>query len=527
MLFLPYSTELRFNKRPVISYSITLICILVFYFQMTNASDVEHATVEYCDSIHATRTPLNQFDLLALNFDQCFDLISYLHYYGERGAFEELDTYPEKSRKQSISKQDHDVIVDKIKAHYQRFSLTAPAVLDNRLMYFPDSWNPWTMVTSSLAHADYTHIIFNLIFFLAFAPAVEILINNRIRFSAVLLALMFVTGIAYSLSTIIFNEEPIPTLGLSGVVMGMIGLAAYMMPRARIRVLFWFIIIIKRLYIPVWMLALWYIGWDTWEMLTSEDYGGINLVSHVSGGFAGYMLGMLWLRKQRDEVKGELQDEIEDALEERNSKNTLLYSGGRRAFHNQQQQKEFKRHEDEYMSKLYRYISTHQDSQALILILDDYEMQSASPLIYEQLFERVRAWGPSRALLCLGRLIINLYMQQRKYARALFYAEECLSVSSEFVLADPGNVLLLASMAKDSQQFELAYRLVRHARERYGEVTDQQLDINECRLMEIELMWKHLDRVEEARRLMRDYLASGQPRPHPGLVKLAHLLLSS
>ena len=39
-------------------------------------------------------------------------------------------------------------------------------------------------------------------------------------------------------------------------------------------------------------MALWYIGWDTWELLTSTDTGGINVVAHVSGGFAGFAAGV-------------------------------------------------------------------------------------------------------------------------------------------------------------------------------------------------------------------------------------------
>ena len=100
-----------------------------------------------------------------------------------------------------------------------------------------------------------------------------------------------------------------PSLGLSGVVMGMMGMFAYLMPHARIRVFFWFFTIIKIFFIPAWILALWYIGMDTLDMLFSDDYGGTNLIAHVSGGFGGYILGYILLKDQREQID-DLGDEI-------------------------------------------------------------------------------------------------------------------------------------------------------------------------------------------------------------------------
>lgn len=526
-MIIPLGAELRFNQPPYISYAIIILCVIVFYFQATNYGDIEDASVEYCKSIQTQRTVLNRHDLLTHDYERCMNTLVSLHAYSVNGDPEQLEELLGEMKDKRFTDEENTLIVDHIRQHYEDYSLVVPEVLDYNLMYYPDSWNPWKMITSSLSHADFEHIFFNLLFFLAFAPGVEILVNNRLRFIAICLGIMFSTSVAYSLSIIMAGDEPIPSLGLSGVVMGMIGLGAYLMPRARIRVLFWFFIFIKIFYIPVWILAAWYIGWDTLDMLSGADSGGVNLVAHVSGGFSGYLIGMLWLRQRRDEVKGELEDEIEDIAAERNSNNPLQYSGGRRAFQNYQMQKEFKKNNDEFMEKLHRYVRTHQDSQAQALILDDYEMKSSSPEIYEELFERVQEWGPSRTLLCIGRLIINLYIQQSKYARALHYAQKCLAISAEFVLADSKNLVLLATMAKDSGEFELAYGLVSRADERYGRDNETGYNLIDCRILEIELMWKHLGKADEARQLMREYLAPGQSKPHPQLLRLAHSLISS
>ncbi len=136
-----------------------------------------------------------------------------------------------------------------------------------------------------LAHGDWWHLPGNLIFFLAFAPSVELLLQSSVKYVATIIAISFVTAVTYSISTFI-QGAPVPTLGLSGVVMGMIGLSAYLMPHAKIRTFVWFIVFVKNLYIPAWIFAVWYIGWDAFELFSNSDNVGVNLVAHVSGGIS-------------------------------------------------------------------------------------------------------------------------------------------------------------------------------------------------------------------------------------------------
>jgi len=141
--------------------------------------------------------------------------------------------------------------------------LLAPA--SPSLMYFPDTWNPVTMLTASIAHADWGHIIFNLIFFYAFSPMLEMAIASAKRYVLTLLAVAFVTHITYSLFSLITGEY-IPTLGLSGVVFGVIGFSAYIIPRARIVTFVWVLVFARNVYIPAWVLAAWFISWNIWDM---------------------------------------------------------------------------------------------------------------------------------------------------------------------------------------------------------------------------------------------------------------------
>ncbi len=507
MIILPHAVDLSFNKRPYLTYIVIALCLGIYYLQAGNEEEINRQANVYCKSINDEGDSL---DKLASSMDYCVGTIKAIH---EREAHNALAKIKQSIIQNNIetnySAEQIDEIITKLRMHLERFKQQAPASITGSMMHFPDELNPIPMITSALAHASWEHVIFNLIFFIAFAPAIEIIINNKFKYVVLLVSLSIVTSLSYAISVLISGGEPIPSLGLSGVVTGIIGMSAYLMPQARIKVFVWFFVLVKVFYIPAWILAVWYIGWDTWEMFSSDDYGGINVISHVSGGFTGYLLGYLWFKNRKKEIQDELADEIESQQEERNSfSSAATSSGGRRELKNRQQQKEFKKADDEYMATLHRYVRSNKDSDAIVLMLHDYELQSQSPIIFEQLFERVRLWGDSVTALCLGRLVINLLIENKKHSRALLFVEQCQAISNEFVLAHPNQVLPLAKISQASQQYQVAYLLVRDARERYGEY----INYAQCVLIEIDLMLNYLDKKDEAKALVKEQLSiEGNP----------------
>ncbi len=86
--------------------------------------------------------------------------------------------------------------------------------------------------------------------------------------------------------------------------MGMIGLSAFLLPRGRIRCYYWFVVLFGSVAVPVWVLALWYMGGDIYALFAFEDHGAINIMAHVTGGISGYLFGALFLRKARDTAQG-------------------------------------------------------------------------------------------------------------------------------------------------------------------------------------------------------------------------------
>ena len=379
------------------------------------------------------------------------------------------------------------------------------------LMYYPESWNPLKMVSSSVAHADWEHIIFNLLFFYAFSPMLEVAVNNRKQYCLILLALAVITSISYS----VLAGDNIPSLGLSGVVMGVIGLAAYMMPKAKVVTFVWFFSYMKNHYINAWVLALWFIGGNILDLFSFGNSTEINFISHVSGGVSGYLIGYLFLNKQKEAIKDDLDEAIEYARSNHNDIGMAsTYKGNREQLIQSIKYKDSIREYNNSIDNIYQQVQLNRDSDAVILMLDGSEEKQFSVEIYDELFERMLQWGVSKTLLCTARFCIDLYIQQRSYRRALEIAAHCYSISDEFVLADPMHVLILAKYAISVQQYKTAYVLIKNSEQRYGESINYTL----CKILEVEVLWVHLYEYEEARKLLADLLKTTRSSEHHNTV---------
>ena len=201
-----------------------------------------------------------------------------------------------------LSAEDsRDYVLNKLTEQFRLYQIRVPTYPDNEFAYYTGSWNPVAMVTSSFTHGSWSHIIFNLIFFYAFATTIEVLIGS-FSFIAVIVAISIFSGIFSSMAAGLIGQH-YATLGLSGVVMGTIGLYAYLLPSGRIRCYYWFIVIFGSVAVPAWALAVWYIGWDVFNLFANADNGMVDVMAHVTGGAAGYLYGVTFLRRKRREIQ--------------------------------------------------------------------------------------------------------------------------------------------------------------------------------------------------------------------------------
>lgn len=459
-LILPHSAEVQHGKIPWVVTTIALFCILICYLQEARREAVNDIIVPYCERIHDD-SPEDNNDFLSKRQYGCVAHLTYLHDLPDRSRYNEImrhwwESLPEAEDEPDGEYGDNVITPEDLNArtqhayrHYEAINGELPPSLDRKLVYDPTTPNPIRAITSSLSHGDWWHLIGNLIFFFAFAPALEYIIASSLRFSLALLGLTFSVALADSLATLLGSPGNI-TLGLSGVVSGTIGMSAYLMPNIRIRTFVWLLHFAKNIPIPAWFLAVWYIGWDIYYLTTSDWLSGVNFLAHVAGGVSGYFIARFFFRKRREETRDEVDDEVAYMTAKRQDKLGLMSSYKSKdpylanALRQEQANKAFER----TLDRIHQAVSTGNDALAINIFLESYEEYRHAIELYEQMYEEMLKWPSSRALLCLSRLLISEYIASRKYARAIQVAVRAYAITDEFVFANDKERELLEVIAQ-------------------------------------------------------------------------------
>lgn len=302
MLFLPIKADFPLPRWPVMTVVVCLICVGVFLLQQRDMREFIGAIERYCHK-DRSRIELIVFERIASmkRYEYCDDMMMDI-VQNDNGAEVIEDIVTNLRPLAGFSHEDSKEYVRlMLEDEWRTFVNTVPEHPSRKFAYHTDSWNPWGMIRSAFAHGDWGHIIGNLIFFFAFAATVEAL-AGPVMFWAAILAISIFTGIFSSVSAYATGDH-LPTLGLSGVVMGMMGLFSALIPRGRVRCFYWFIVLFGTVAIPAWALTLWFVGMDTVKLFVVEDHGFINVMAHVTGGIGGYLFGIAFMRKARERAR--------------------------------------------------------------------------------------------------------------------------------------------------------------------------------------------------------------------------------
>jgi len=103
-----------------------------------------------------------------------------------------------------------------------------------------------------------------------------------------------ITHVAYSLMT----KTILPSLGLSGVVWGFMGLFLARFPFQRVDCFIWFLWIFRTIAVPAIVFVLGFLMMDIVGLRRNEP--GINHVAHLSGFMGGLILVGFWGVLERD-----------------------------------------------------------------------------------------------------------------------------------------------------------------------------------------------------------------------------------
>jgi membrane associated rhomboid family serine protease len=149
--------------------------------------------------------------------------------------------------------------------------------------------NVLTPITSMFLHGGWGHIIGNSLYLWVFGNNVEDSMG-RGRF----LAFYLLTGLAAALAHVFVDpSSPVPTVGASGAISGIMGGYLVLYPRIKVRT---FVPPFFLLNFPAWLvLILWFVsqvltGLPELMALNPEISGGVAVWAHVGGFVAGVLL---------------------------------------------------------------------------------------------------------------------------------------------------------------------------------------------------------------------------------------------
>jgi membrane associated rhomboid family serine protease len=171
------------------------------------------------------------------------------------------------------------------------FALWPPAS-----MQYPGSpsFQIWQLVSYGFLHGGLTHLLFNMLALYMFGGEIERLLGTR-RYLAYYLACVVGAAVAQMIVVGGMNRPPVPTLGASGGVFGLLLAFGMAFPQRRIMLLF------PPIPMPAWLFVTLYGALELYLGVTGTRQGVAHF-AHLGGMAAGYVLLMYWRSRPRPRI---------------------------------------------------------------------------------------------------------------------------------------------------------------------------------------------------------------------------------
>ena len=157
----------------------------------------------------------------------------------------------------------------------------------------------FTPLSSMFLHGGWMHLLGNMLYLWIFGNNIEDCMGH-LRF----IVFYIVVGLTAAGTHLTLNPtSTIPTIGASGAVSGILGAYLVLCPQARIQTLIilgWFFRIV---YLPAWVLLIFWIGLQFLnQALEPGDAmtGGVAYAAHIGGFLAGFALILLFRKYRRN-----------------------------------------------------------------------------------------------------------------------------------------------------------------------------------------------------------------------------------
>jgi membrane associated rhomboid family serine protease len=153
-----------------------------------------------------------------------------------------------------------------------------------------DPINVLTPLTSMFLHGGWGHLLGNALFFWVFGNNIEDSMGPW-RF----LAFYLICGLAAAGTHILIQpDSPVPTVGASGAISGVLGAYLILYPKVRVNMLFILIIFFRVIPIPAWLVLIYWFGVQVFTAYLSpvraDVSGGVAVWAHIGGFVAGMLL---------------------------------------------------------------------------------------------------------------------------------------------------------------------------------------------------------------------------------------------
>lgn len=294
MIFVPYKLDVSLYRVPVLTLLVCLISLAVFMSQQKSDVGFERKVTTYCSQAQEPNLGAILRSVAQTNDTRAACIDVYLRLRNADAAEPVIAEMASAASDQVFYRDREENLAylrDKLARGFAEFQAQVPRPLTESLQYNPEQYDFLRMLSSTFAHADWSHLLGNLFFFFIFASAVESALGS-LHFAGSIVLMAVVTSLAYSYR--VAAGDALPTIGLSGVAMGMMALLTTLLPRAKIWCFFWFLLWVRRFTIPVMWVSLWYLGWNVYDLNHDDGSSHINYMAHVSGALAGIALGVLY-----------------------------------------------------------------------------------------------------------------------------------------------------------------------------------------------------------------------------------------
>jgi rhomboid family protein len=167
-------------------------------------------------------------------------------------------------------------------------------VVDNS----PINW--LTPITSMFLHGGWGHLLGNALFFWVFGNNIEDSMGPG-RF----LCFYLICGLIAAFTHVLVQPgSPVPTVGASGAISGVLGAYLVLYPRVRVNMLFWLFIFVRIIPVPAWLVLLYWfatqviLGLPELSPLRPQISSGVAVWAHIGGFLAGMALIKLFENRQ-------------------------------------------------------------------------------------------------------------------------------------------------------------------------------------------------------------------------------------